>query len=400
MARATDNRWLSRFAVLTSVATLLLISIGGLVTSHEAGMAVPDWPNSYGYNMFFFPPAKWIGAVLYEHSHRLVASLVGLLTLILALWLHGRKSRPFLKWGGIVLSVLGIVICFLIRAKWQDGVFLAGTGIAAWVVSFVWPTCDPAERRMRVLGWTALGAVILQGVLGGLRVTLYKDEIGIFHATLAQVFFVFMSAIALFTTRWWKQLPNTSTTAAGSLRMSYLAITTMVLCQLVLGATMRHQHAGLAIPDFPTAYGKWWPATDPESIIAYNQRRVEVTHNKSVTAGQVNLQMAHRVLAVLISAAVFVAMIATIRRLRWSNPLSTLVAVWGGLIALQFLLGAATVLTNKSADIATAHVVIGALSLLNGVVLSVVSFRLWNRQTAAQSSATFTVPAAELKTCS
>ena len=60
-----NHRWLHRFAVLTALATLALIGIGGLVTSHDAGMSVPDWPNSYGYNMFLFPPSKWVGGILY-----------------------------------------------------------------------------------------------------------------------------------------------------------------------------------------------------------------------------------------------------------------------------------------------------------------------------------------------
>src|SRR5512142_3476021 len=91
---APPSRWLQGFALLSAAATLLLVCIGGLVTSHGVGMAVPDWPNTYGYNMFFFPFSQWVGGVFYEHSHRLVASGVGLLTTILALWLYGTKSRP------------------------------------------------------------------------------------------------------------------------------------------------------------------------------------------------------------------------------------------------------------------------------------------------------------------
>ena len=92
-----DNPALRWFALLTAAATFVLVWMGGLVTSHEAGLSVPDWPNTYGYNLFFFPVSKWIGGVLFEHTHRLVASGVGLLTSILALWLYGHKSRPFLR---------------------------------------------------------------------------------------------------------------------------------------------------------------------------------------------------------------------------------------------------------------------------------------------------------------
>src|SRR6266404_9865951 len=104
------NAWLHRYSMLTAMATLALIAIGGLVTSHGVGMAVPDWPNSYGYNMFFFPVSKWVGGIFYEHSHRLIASAVGLLTSILTLWLYGWKSRPVSRWSGAILLAGGFLI--------------------------------------------------------------------------------------------------------------------------------------------------------------------------------------------------------------------------------------------------------------------------------------------------
>src|SRR3954447_8783408 len=104
-SESAHNRWLTAFAALTAVATLLLIAIGGLVTSHGAGMAVPDWPNSYGYNMFLFPVSKWVGGILYEHSHRLIATVVGLLTVALARWVCGKRSRLPL----VVIGVAEIV---------------------------------------------------------------------------------------------------------------------------------------------------------------------------------------------------------------------------------------------------------------------------------------------------
>src|SRR5260370_10509677 len=130
-----NNRALHRFAVLTAVATFALLGAGGLVTSHGVGMAVPDWPNTFGYNMFFFPISQWVGGVFYEHTHRLVASGVGLLTTILAAWLWLKDSRRWLRWLGIV----------------------------------------------------AFLAVVLPGVLGGLRVVFFKDELGIVHATLGHL---------------------------------------------------------------------------------------------------------------------------------------------------------------------------------------------------------------------
>ena len=76
---------LHALALLTAIATFPLICMGGLVTSHHAGMSVPDWPNSYGYNMFLFPPRLWIGGIFYEHTHRLMGTVVGFLSILLVL---------------------------------------------------------------------------------------------------------------------------------------------------------------------------------------------------------------------------------------------------------------------------------------------------------------------------
>src|ERR1043166_8596995 len=110
MLSVDHPRWLHRFALLTAAATLALIGIGGLVTSHEAGMAVPDWPNTYGYNMFLFPFSQWIGGILYEHSHRLAAALVGFLTAILAIWAWVRESKGTDRWLGVVAIFMVLLL--------------------------------------------------------------------------------------------------------------------------------------------------------------------------------------------------------------------------------------------------------------------------------------------------
>src|SRR6266446_1596925 len=125
--RSPEKQWLNRFAWFTAFATLLLICSGGMVTSKGVGLAVPDWPTTFGYNMFLFPASKWIGGIFFEHTHPLIASTVGFLTIILAGWLWRSEDRE-------------------------------------WV---------------RNLGVIAVAAVVLQGVLGGLRVTMLKNEIGI-----------------------------------------------------------------------------------------------------------------------------------------------------------------------------------------------------------------------------
>jgi heme a synthase len=319
-----SNPWLFRFAVLTAFVTFLLIGLGGLVTSHGAGMSVPDWPNTYGYNMFAFPISKWVGGIFYEHSHRLLASAVGLLTTILAVWLWLKDSRQWMHWMGIA-AFLG---------------------------------------------------VIAQGILGGLRVTLHMDSLGVFHATIAQLFFMLVCAIALFTSAYWRELAarNKNFFVPRGLRTLVLVTTVLIFVQLVIAATMRHQHAGLAITDFPLAYGKVWPATDPGAIASYNAHRISVTEEAPITAFQIELQMAHRVMALAIFILVAAGAWQAWRQLGGKDPLAQLAVFWLALIFAQVALGAATIWTNKAADVATAHVMVGALSLVTGALWCLIGF--------------------------
>ncbi len=307
------------------MATLVLIGLGGLVTSHGVGMAVPDWPTTYGYNMFLFPISRWVGGIFYEHTHRLVASGVGLLTTILAVWLWLKEERRWLRWLGVLVFIL----------------------------------------------------VVLQGVLGGLRVTLHRNELGIVHGTLAQLFLVLVSAIALFTSRAWPRLALVRLPAPKpwSTRALFVISTTMILFQLVLGATMRHQHAGLAVPDFPLAYGKLWPPMDEGSLAVINQGRVDARDFGPVTPFQIGLHMAHRMGAALILLAVGFSALNLERQAGRRATLAKLAWSWFALIGLQAILGAATVWSNKAADVATAHVVLGSLSLAMGALLAIVLFR-------------------------
>jgi cytochrome c oxidase assembly protein subunit 15 len=219
-------------------------------------------------------------------------------------------------------------------------------------------------------------AVVGQGVLGGLRVTELKDELGIFHATLAQLFFLLVCSIALFQTDFWRRLPVQAEEDRHHFRLFFTATTALILAQLILGATMRHQHAGLAIPDFPAAYGKLWPDTGPRAIARYNQNRLEVLAYNPITAAQVELQMVHRILALLIFAAVALGAWRAGRFLGWRHPLARFSALWFGLVLAQVFLGAFTIWTGKSADVATAHVACGALCLITGGLASLISFRL------------------------
>jgi cytochrome c oxidase assembly protein subunit 15 len=211
---------LHRYAVAVAVATLGLIVAGGLVTSTESGLSVPDWPTTYGQNPFTFPPSKWVGGIRFEHTHRLLASAVGLMTIVLAVWLARREPR-------------------------------------AWV---------------RRLGYLALAAVVAQGILGGLTVKfLLPTPISVAHACLAQTFFCLAVTIAVVTSPRWRggvaQPSNPVSRAAA-------AAVGLVFLQLLVGAVMRHTRAGLAIPDFPLALGRIVPPLDSFPVAIHYAHRL------------------------------------------------------------------------------------------------------------------------------
>jgi cytochrome c oxidase assembly protein subunit 15 len=228
----------------------------------------------------------------------------------------------------------------------------------------------------------------VQGLLGGLRVVLYKNELGIFHATLAQFFFVLLCAIALLNSEWWQtgRWKTAPAPTKANLRWAVLLTTVLIFGQLMLGATMRHQHAGLAIPDFPLAYGKVWPAMDAASVQTYNLQRREIASANEITAFQIGLQMAHRILAVLIVAGVVFC-----ARAAKGHALAKVAYLWAGLVLVQALLGASTIWSNKAADVATAHVLIGALCLATGTLFCLVSF-----QNLARARSSHKAPVADL----
>ena len=336
------SKWLTRFAWFTAAATLLLVCSGGMVTSKNAGLAVPDWPTTFGYNMFMFPISKWIGGIFFEHTHRLIASTVGFLTIILAVWL------------------------------WRAG-----------------------DSFLRNLGLIAVGAVILQGILGGLRVTMLKDQIGIFHACLAQAFLGLLVFIALATTPFWRAgLQNLTALSSqvyrrlDPLKIFACAITAAIYVQLGLGATMRHEHRDLSILDFPTANGAWIPDTSAPALAKINAWR-DTQGLSDVNAFQIWLQMAHRFMAVVIAVAIIAFCARAWRELPQLRVLKRLSLLWVGLVFCQLVLGAWTIWSNKAADIATAHVATGAIMLSLGVTVSAICWRLAGATTEMKPSFAF-----------
>jgi len=297
-----------------------------MVTSKGVGLAVPDWPTTFGYNMFLFPVSKWIGGIFFEHTHRLIASTVGFLAIILAIWLWRVEDR----------------------------------------------------RWVRNLGLIAIAGVILQGVLGGLRVTMLKDDIGIFHACLAQAFLGLIGLISLATTSVWHSLSNVLVDAKkiSPIKTIAIATTVAIYVQLALGATMRHQHRDLAILDFPTANGAWIPSTSADSLAKINAWR-DAHAFSDVNAFQIWLQMTHRFLAILIAIAVIVFCLRVWRDARDVVSLRRLSILWIALVVCQLALGAWTIWSNKAADVATAHVAMGAIMLSFGVSICAICWRIW-----------------------
>jgi cytochrome c oxidase assembly protein subunit 15 len=313
--RSRSSRWLNRFAWFTAFATLLLICSGGMVTSKGVGLAVPDWPTTFGYNMFLFPVSKWVGGVLFEHTHRLIASTVGFLTIVLAVWLWRTEDRPTVK----------------------------------------------------VLGLLAVAGVILQGILGGLRVTMLKDQIGIFHACLAQAFLGLIVLIAIVTTNFWRSFStNVGSPKLRAVKTVAITATVAIYLQLMLGATMRHQHKDLAILDFPTANCAWIPDTSSEALVKINAWR-DARALSEIDAFQIWLQMTHRFVAVLIGIAVIMFCVRIRQNAKECGALRRLSIAWLILFFIQFTLGAWVIWSNKAADVATTHVAVGAIMLSFGV---------------------------------
>jgi cytochrome c oxidase assembly protein subunit 15 len=273
-----------------------------------------------------------VGGILYEHGHRMVATFVGFLTTILAILLWRGEER-----------------------KW-----------------------------VRNLGFIALCAVIAQGVLGGLTVLfLLPTPISVSHATLAQTFFAIVASIALFTSDWWNSNQPQIKNDSGHPHFVTLALFTTgaIYIQLILGALMRHTQSGLAVPDFPLAYGQLFPSLTPEALARYNdqltQNDYRVFSDDPLVASQVLIHMLHRFWAVVVAVMVIWTSYRLTKLANTSKRLSRFAYAFIALLCIQVSLGAFTVLTRKSVVITTAHVATGALLLVTSVLLSLNAIKLY-----------------------
>ena len=292
----TTPVWLRRFTKFVALSTLFLIFAGAMVTSTGSGLAVPDWPLSYGMLM---PPM--VAGIFYEHGHRMIATTVGLLTIIQAIWLQRREPKRF----------------------------------------------------VRLLGWWALGAVILQGMLGGLTVIfLLPDLISVSHAALAEIFFCINVSIAFFTSKWFESLRGLpKVEGRGSkVESSPVALTTALAAaaylQILLGAVMRHLEAGLAIPDFPLSFGKLIPPIETVGVAA---------------------NFAHRTGAVVVTALVVALAVRVFR----SGPRALRPAVAGlcAIVTVQIYLGA-RVVWDAAANVKIYHSLAGEEAIRHATVTS------------------------------
>jgi cytochrome c oxidase assembly protein subunit 15 len=187
------------------------------------------------------------------------------------------------------------------------------------------------------------------------------------------LFLIEMSLVALWTSPWWRRAtasihpPRLGLSRRGAAWL--WGVTALIFVQLMIGAEMRHQHAGLAVPDFPLAYGKLWPPTDPAFLDQVNRSRLDTRGFNPITAFQVRLHMTHRIaaLAIVIGVAGFV--VVARRRAGPGTFLRRMSWVWLATVTMQGLLGAVTVWSNKAADVATLHVIVGASTLVEGALM-------------------------------
>ena len=303
-----------------AVCVFLLLIAGALVTSTQSGLAVPDWPLSYGKVM---PPM--VGGILFEHGHRLVAAAVSTLV--------------GLELGALLLLLKG-------------------------------------KRTVKVLAATAFIAILLQALLGGLTVLfLLPPAVSSAHAALAEIVFALTAVVAFMCSRTWADLtarqpalagsgaPTGSLTLGEDLRISskgeearrafpwVVLATAAVYLQIVVGAVMRHTGAGLAIPDFPTFFGSWLPSLS------------------DLSRPGVPIHLAHRLGAIVV--VLLVARAATeLAKVR--TPLfATVGAGWAGLVCLQAILGGMSIWSGKAVPLTVAHLAVGALCWVTGVLASV-----------------------------
>ncbi len=371
------------------MATFVLIAIGGHTTTAGAGMAFPDWPLSAGS----INPAGWWNDFFQrlEHGHRLAAETVGLLVGILCAWvwrakwalpcaivvslilalgamLLGAPKQTIAHvglWSSAITFALMIVAGSRSSAEKSDGTSLPRTeaqpdGVSSFILhpSSFPPDGTSLPRPVRWLAFAAFLGVCAQAVLGGLRVTIESagdpvlaSAFRIMHGCFAQLELCLLVAVAALLSPAWTQIrlmPNAKKIA----RLGWLTLA-FVYLQLIVGASMRHLGAGLAIPTFPAATpeGGWFPSA----------------HNIFV-----DLNFSHtRIGAFLVTAMVLYFAIRTIRAAAGQVHLTRPSWLLIGLLLGQVTLGMFVIWNLRPPVITTLHVINGAALLATAVLLTV-----------------------------
>ena len=301
---------LHRFAVITAAATFGLIFVGGLVTSTGSALAVPDWPLAYGRLV-----PHLVGGVRFEYGHRVAAGIVVVLTVILATWTWMVEPR-------------------------------------AWV---------------RRTAFAALGIILVQAILGGITVLyLLPLPVAVAHAGTAQALCCLMVAMALFTNPRFGTYPPVAADRARPRLTTLTAITSGVIyAQILIGAVMRHLGAGLAIPDFPTSFGRLVPPF--------------------IGLG-VDVNFAHRCGAVVVTGFVLWTVTRVLRHYRGVTQLTRPALLLLGLLAVQISLGAITIWSGRAVLPTTAHVMVGAGVLATSVALVIRAYVLGRLAAEAEAA--------------
>ena len=358
------RRWLYGLAVLTAVTTFILICMGGLVTSTDSGLAVPDWPTTFGYNMFLYPLSKTVSGFLFTINPNLQADLdnsnpsVELRTalekneisvsenVIISAEERGSRWRladhengrtyTLIKWGDrLDVYVHGVLYEHSHRLIGSVvGLLTIGLMVSIWA--------KDARTWMKWLGFIALVAVVAQGVMGGMRVTNLSRALAIIHACFAQAFFALTASLALFTSRRWLGTSEKIEAAITSrLRNLSLITVCLIFIQFIFGAVLRH------------------------------------------TGNRLD---AHLLFAALVAIHIFLLLRRILQEHLENRLLVRLILLLSGLLAVQLTLGVGAYLTEFTAlgkgvspvagvAITTAHVAIGALMMVSSVLLALNVFR-------------------------
>ncbi len=360
--------WLHRLAVLTAVTTFILICMGGLVTSTDSGLAVPDWPTTFGYNMFLYPLSKTVSGFLFSINPNLQADLDNS-NLSMSLQKALEKNEISVSENVIISAEErgsrwkltdgeNERIYTLIKSGERLDVYvhgvlyehshrLIGSAVGFLTIALmvlIW--VKDARKWMKWLGVVALVAVIAQGVMGGLRVTNLSRVLAIIHACFAQAFFALTASLVLFTSRSWLETwAKIEATDASRLRRLSLITLVLIYIQLIFGAMLRH------------------------------------------TGNRLD---AHLLFAALVTIHIFLLLRRILRDYLKNPPLVRLTLLLSGLLALQLIMGVGAYLAEFTAfgdvvspvagvTITTAHVAIGALMLVVSVVLTLNVFRFTSR---------------------